>query len=106
MTTSDHGATLVPIPEPMSAGAATHLPPLALVQPQFSEPQGGVDWRRVLTAVVRFKWLILSVTLLGGLGGVAATRVLRPEYLAQATIWIDQTDRRGPDPRGPLRPSQ
>src|SRR3989449_11506126 len=40
---------------------------------------------------------------LGGAAGVAATRFVRPEYLAQATIWIDETDRRASD-RGPIRP--
>jgi len=66
---------------------------------------GGVDWRRLLTAVLRFKWLICSVTLLGSGAGVAATRFLRPQYLAQATIWIDETDRRGTD-QGPIRSRQ
>ena len=103
MTLSDQGATLVPLPGPTSPAAAAHPPPLALVQPHFVEPQVGVDWRRVLGAVQRFKWLILAVTLLGGAGGIAATRFVRPEYLAQATIWIDETDRRASD-RGPIRP--
>src|SRR2546427_3810415 len=60
---------------------------------------------RSLNAVVRFRWLIAAVTVVGTAAGVAATRFLKPQYVAQATIWIDQTDRRGPD-RGPIRPSQ
>ncbi len=70
-----------------------------------SEQAEGLDWRRVLSAVLRFKWLIFAVTVLGTAAGVAATRFLSPAYVAQATIWIDQPDQRGPD-RGPIRPGQ
>src|SRR2546427_1017699 len=100
MTTSDQQAILVPLPAPVPAGPAPHLPAPFLAEPGFPDPEGGVDWQRVLGAVVRFKWLILLITLLGTAAGVAATRFLRPIYLAQATIWIDQMDRRGAD-RGP-----
>lgn len=83
-------------------------PPATLA---FAEPgpsgfgERGLDWRRAWAAVARFKWLILSVTLLGTGVGVAARRFVQPTYLAQATIWIDAMDRRGPD-RGPIRQGQ
>jgi len=72
----------------------------------FAESEGGLDWNRVLSAVLRFKWLIVAVTVVGTAAGVAATRFLSAAYVAQATIWIDQPDQRnGPD-RGPIRPGQ
>ncbi len=80
-------------------------PPPAGSEFGFGEQPGGLDWRRVLSAVLRFKWLIVAVTVVGTALGVAATRFLSPAYVAQATIWIDQPDQRGPD-RGPIRPGQ
>ncbi|OLC70208.1 MAG: hypothetical protein AUH78_21680 [Gemmatimonadetes bacterium 13_1_40CM_4_69_8] len=67
----------------------------------------GLDWRRILSALLRFKWLIAGFTLVGTAAGFGATRFLKPEYSAQAKIWIDVEGRRGPD-RGPapIRPGQ
>ena len=80
-------------------------PPALSTELAGAEPEGGVDWRRVLTAVTRFKWLICGVTLLGTTAGLGAARFVRPQYGAQATIWIDATERRGDD-RGPIRQGQ
>ena len=67
---------------------------------------GGLDWRRVLAAVARHKWLIVAVTVVGTALSVVATRFLKAAYVAQATIWIDEPDQHnGPD-RGPIRPGQ
>src|SRR5205807_7966739 len=72
----------------------------------FGQPETGVDWRRVLSAVARFKWLIVAMTVVGTALGVVATRFLRPQYLVQATLWIDQPDREGGQDRGPIRAGQ
>ena len=72
----------------------------------FAEYDGGLDWRRIRSALLRFKWLILGVTLLGTAAGVGATRFLAPQYAAQATVWIDQTDRRAYNPTAPIGPGQ
>ena len=72
----------------------------------FAQPETGVDWRRVLSAVARFKWLITVVTVVGTVGGLAATRFIRPQYVVQATLWIDQPDQRGGVERGPIRAGQ
>jgi capsular exopolysaccharide synthesis family protein len=88
-------------------GAVAEASPLAFVAPHRADREGELDWRRVLGAIIRFKWLIVSVTVVGGMVGAAATRYVKPQYQAQATIWIDQTDRRGGlDPRGPIRQGQ
>ncbi|PYO26524.1 MAG: hypothetical protein DMD73_12410 [Gemmatimonadetes bacterium] len=72
----------------------------------FAQPETGVDWRRVLSAVARFKWLIAVVTIVGTVGGLAATRFIKPQYMVQATLWIDQPDQRGGQDRGPIRAGQ
>jgi tyrosine-protein kinase Etk/Wzc len=105
MTTSEQIASLAPLPAATGAGPETST--LSFAEPSFADHERELDWRRVLGATARFKWLILSVTLAGGMAGAAATRFVKPQYQAQATIWIDQADRRGgADPRGPIRQGQ
>src|SRR2546422_5687836 len=109
------------LPLPPAAAPPVMVPPSPSslsTKVVFAEPEEGLDWRRVLSAVLRFKWLIVAVTVVGTAAGVAGTRVLRAAYVAQATIWIDQLDRRGgpgsgadrpvppPRPRGSGRPLQ
>src|SRR5258706_9441472 len=75
---------------------------------RVAEVEEGIDWRRLSGVLLRFKWLIAAVTLVSTAGGVVASRFVRPRYLAQATVWIDESDRRsyGTPDRGPLRPGQ
>lgn len=66
----------------------------------------GPDWRRIASALLRFKWIVMLMATLGLGAAVAATRVLRPVYQAQANVWIDVPARRsegGADARGPIR---
>ena len=102
-------------PLPLHAGstvpAVAHAAPLPTGADMgfgqgFAQPETGVDWRRVLSAVMRFKWLIAVVTIAGTVGGVAATRFIKPQYMVQATLWIDQPDQRGGQERGPIRSGQ
>src|SRR3989441_5539697 len=96
------------LPLPPAAAPPVMVPPSPSslsTKVVFAEPEEGLDWRRVLSAILRFKWLIVAVTVVGTAAGVAATRFLSPAFVAQATIWIDQPDERGPD-RGPIRPGQ
>ncbi len=110
----EHGETVAPMPD--------HLPqpvaPLAGPAPPFrrgglpttlsyelSEP--GLDWRRYWSALVRYRWGILLLTAVGLGGGVAASRLQKPEYVAQATIWIEAgNERRGRVDQGPIRSSE
>jgi capsular exopolysaccharide synthesis family protein len=73
-----------------------------------ADAEEGIDWRRLSGVLLRFKWLIAGVTLVSTAGGVVASRFVKPGYLAQATVWIDESDRRsyGTPDRGPLRPGQ
>jgi capsular exopolysaccharide synthesis family protein len=75
--------------------------------PNPAEEEGGIDWRRIASALLRFKWVVLLMVALGLGAAVAATRMLHPVYRAQANVWVDVPDRRGErgpsDTRGPIR---
>src|SRR2546425_5051792 len=88
--------------------------PAPTVVPRGSPPESlnlydedqGLDWRRIASALLRFKWVVILMVALGLGAAVAATRVLRPVYRAQANVWVDVPDRRGEvgsDARGPIR---
>src|SRR5438094_9702181 len=102
MTISNLPAPLGPAPM-----AAPGMPQRGISVFDLDGRESGVDWRRILSALLRFKWLIATFTLLGTVAGVGATRFIKPEYSAQAKIWIDVEGRHGAD-RGPtpIRPSQ
>jgi len=65
------------------------------------EPEPGPNLLRIVSALKRFKWLLLGLTAAGLAGGVLATRIIRPEYQVSATIWIETAseDRTG----GPIQ---
>ncbi|MGH7672235.1 MAG: GumC family protein, partial [Gemmatimonadales bacterium] len=71
---------------------------------RFDAEEPGPDWRRIASALWHYKWVVVLTAVLGVGVGVAATRVVSPVYVAQATVWIDVPDRRGPDRAGPIRP--
>jgi tyrosine-protein kinase Etk/Wzc len=59
-----------------------------------STPVSGL--KRPLNALMRYKWVVLLVTLVGTGIGLVASRIARPTYVVQSTIWID------PGGRGPI----
>jgi capsular exopolysaccharide synthesis family protein len=73
----------------------------------FADDEHGPDWRRISSALLRFKWLVLAAIVAGLAAGFGATRMLRPVYRAQANVWIDVPNRSGgdrsADNRGPIR---
>lgn len=64
-----------------------------------------IDWRRIWTAVVRWRYLVVGIVGVGTLAGLGATRIIKPHFRAQATIWIDSRDRREAGP-APFQPGQ
>src|SRR5256714_5030288 len=96
MTISNLPAPLGPPPV-----AAPTLPQRGVSALDLDHPGGGVEWRRILSALLRFKWLIATMTLVGTVAGIGATRFVKPDYSAQTKIWIDVQGRgqeRGPTP--------
>jgi capsular exopolysaccharide synthesis family protein len=55
-----------------------------------SPPETGTDWRRVRSALWRFKWLVVTVPVLAAIGGYGASRFVKPVYVARATVWINK----------------
>jgi capsular exopolysaccharide synthesis family protein len=62
------------------------------------------DWRRAVNALRHRKWLILTFTALAGAGGWFAARIVKPQYEAHTTIWIDESTRA--NDRSPLAPGE
>jgi len=73
----------------LAAGAAT------------GDNADGMDWGRYLSALGRFKWLVIGVIVAGFGAAIVAVRVLPRQYTVKSTIWIQQD----PGNSGPLRPS-
>jgi tyrosine-protein kinase Etk/Wzc len=87
-------------PAPFLAGPAGGRPSSGR---RITEDGEGFDWRRYLAAILRRKWLVILAVALGTGGGIMAARTLRPQFLAQATVWIESGNGRGGDSRGPIR---
>lgn len=59
----------------------------------------GVDTRRLIESLWRWKWLIAGCAVLGIAAGLIAARFVQPMYKATATIWLEEENQQ----RGPLR---
>ncbi len=71
------------------------------------EPDQSVNLRRMLATLLRHKWLIVALTIAGTAVGYVLTRVVPSQYLAQATLWVQQSG--GSDERqlgGPIQPQE
>ena len=75
--------------------------------PPPRDHESGPDWRRVSSALLRFKWLVLAAMVVGLGAAFAMTRMLKPVYMAQANVWVDaptnRTRENPTDARGPIR---
>src|SRR5688572_12355070 len=83
-------------PDGASTAVQSWGPPAAPAPPA----QGAVNFARYFAAVRRYKWLIAVIVLLGTIGGVAATQIIKPLYRVNSTVVIGDS----PDPKGPVRP--
>jgi capsular exopolysaccharide synthesis family protein len=87
----------LPVPQPTPSSHALQTSQ-GLPAPTYytggEPPGGGPDWRRIVAAVVRYKWLVLGVVVLGTAAGFGVSRLFKPGYLARATIWVDVVDPR------------
>lgn len=61
--------------------------------------EAGLPIHRIVGALKRYKGLILAVILSGTALGVMATRLIKPDYQSQATIWVASA----PNTNGPVR---
>ncbi|MGH7445349.1 MAG: Wzz/FepE/Etk N-terminal domain-containing protein, partial [Longimicrobiales bacterium] len=106
----DHEETNLPPAElPARPPAVSELPArpgLAsweIVSPEAEPLDRAPDWRRYVGAVLRHKWLILLLVIVGTTAAVFAAQRLPQQYQAQSTIWIETQSEGG---TGPIRSDQ
>jgi capsular exopolysaccharide synthesis family protein len=73
----------------VEAGDRAPIPWTAQRLAQEEEGAGSADFGRYLAGLVRYKWLIVAVTVLGTAGSAVASRFVKPTYRAQASVWIE-----------------
>jgi polysaccharide biosynthesis transport protein len=81
-----------PIPAPATGGWGD--------EPTLAPPRSPLE--RPLAAIRRYKYLLGVVVALALLGGVVATRLVKPKYEVRATIWI-ASETPMADKTGPIR---
>jgi polysaccharide biosynthesis transport protein len=95
------------LPAAISGPAPLAPAPYYDADPGSGEAQSsGVLLRRTLKALLRYKWLILALLIVGTAGSLFATRYVTYQYAAEATFWFDAPNRddlaRGPIQSGGL----
>ena len=80
----------------------------ALDPAAFEPEEAGVDVGRLLAAVMRRRWLVLSLTIVATGAGFTAARFVAPLYTAQSTLWLQSGGGGGGDQRqsGPIQAGQ
>src|SRR2546421_54581 len=83
--------------------ARSPAPPGAGVVPWTLPPAlpPTAEWQRYLAAALRFKWVVLGVTLACTALGVLGALLVKPSYVARATVWVQVPLRPARD-EGPL----
>src|SRR5687767_12802865 len=103
---------LIPPPRGSVAGRpglpAEHgdAPPPGLADgyyPAFEPESGGLDLRRYLYAILRYKWLVILAALIGVGGAFAAWRTIQVAYTAEGNLWIEIQDQQGMGDVAPVR---
>jgi len=95
---SDSTPDLPDLPPP--APAAIGAPP-----PQWESEDQPINWARYVSALLRRKWLIVALTIVGTGVGYGLGRLQPLQYVAQATLWLQAGDARGAT-QGPIQPEQ
>ena len=72
--------------------------------PVPGDEEQATDYRRMLAAVLRYKWLVAVFTVLGIGVGYALTKIRKAEYEAHATIWVQGQE--GGRAQGPIQQAE
>ncbi|MEP6690695.1 MAG: polysaccharide biosynthesis tyrosine autokinase [Gemmatimonadaceae bacterium] len=96
--------SLTPLNGQADSSATGYASPPPAWLPGHDEDEGeGLQLGRLFAAIKRFKWLVLTMAIVGTTLGVVATRFLHAEYEARATVWlgsgtagVEDMDRRAP----------
>lgn len=81
-------------------GASNEVQSWGPPAPPAAPPSGALNVGRYFAALRRYRWLIAIIAVVGTIGGVVATRFIKPTYSVDATIVVGES----PDPKGPVRP--
>jgi succinoglycan biosynthesis transport protein ExoP len=80
---------------------------LAYPAPQAFEEEQPANYRRYIAAVLRYRWLLVLGGILGLGLGYGLKRLRKPQYQAQATIWLQSsTQQPGAQSQGPIQQAQ
>ena len=60
-------------------------------------------WHRYISALARYRWLVLACVALGAGAGFVGARFAAPEYEAHATIWISTDEEHAGPQAGPIQ---
>jgi capsular exopolysaccharide synthesis family protein len=93
--------TLVP------SNASTDLPQLGGAPPAQSwgpppaaaDEGGGINLGRYISALKRYKWLIVAITIVGTIAGIGISQFIDPSYEVNATVWVSDPQ----SGKGPIR---
>jgi len=75
--------------------------------PPFEVEEEGPDWRRYLFALLRYKWLLVTASIVGLAGAFAVWNLIDVRYMAEGSLYIDDEGRANQNPGDvtPIRPS-
>jgi capsular exopolysaccharide synthesis family protein len=73
--------------------------------PISEEPSGGIDVRRYLFALLRYKWLLALSLVLGTGGAFLVWNSIEVSYSAEGNLWIEVENRGGAGDVTPIRAS-
>jgi capsular exopolysaccharide synthesis family protein len=80
---------------------------LAYPAPRGLEEEPPPDYRRYLAAVLRYRWLLVLGGVLGLGLGYGFKKIRKPQYQAQATIWLQSSSQQpGAQTQGPIQQAQ
>jgi capsular exopolysaccharide synthesis family protein len=88
---------------PLAGGQVPRPAPWA-PEPPEENTEGTPQVQRILGAISRYRWLIIGLSILGGIFGLIATRFVEPKFAVRAKVWIlSSKPSTGPQPTGPIR---
>lgn len=66
-----------------------------------SEEEGGIRLDRVVAALLRFKWLLVTSLVVGSVSGFMTYQLVQPVYRVEGAIWVN-IEERNPSMGGPI----
>src|SRR5436190_1648683 len=89
MSGSNGEGTRIPVLRSESSLDTIRMKSLTTPSAPPPPPAEHSDWQRYFNSVMRHKWFVIVVTLVGTALGIVATRFLDPRYTAKAILWVD-----------------